>query len=37
MNRGAALYDALNQPQEKDVVAPPAKACHPDYKSYSTK
>jgi predicted SnoaL-like aldol condensation-catalyzing enzyme/predicted ester cyclase len=30
------LYDALNQPQKKDVAALLAKACHADYKSYST-
>jgi len=30
------LYDALNQPQKKDVVALLAQACHTDYKSYST-
>jgi predicted SnoaL-like aldol condensation-catalyzing enzyme/predicted ester cyclase len=30
------LYDALNQPQRKDVGALLAQACHPDYKSYST-
>ncbi len=30
------LYDALNQPQRKDVAALLAQACHPDYKSYST-
>jgi predicted SnoaL-like aldol condensation-catalyzing enzyme len=30
------LYDALNQPQKKDVAALLAQACHPDYKSYST-
>src|SRR6201988_2209034 len=30
------LYDALNQPQEKDVAALLAQACHTDYKSYST-
>jgi predicted SnoaL-like aldol condensation-catalyzing enzyme/ketosteroid isomerase-like protein len=32
----APLYDALNQPAKKDVAALLAKACHPDYKSYST-
>jgi len=32
----APLYDALNQPQKKDVRALLAQACHPDYKSYST-
>src|SRR5438094_851941 len=30
------LYDALNRPQEKDVDALLAQACHADYKSYST-
>jgi predicted SnoaL-like aldol condensation-catalyzing enzyme len=30
------LYDALNQPQEKDVAALLAQACHTEYKSYST-
>lgn len=30
------LYDALNQPRKKDVAALLAKACHVDYKSYST-
>lgn len=30
------LYDALNQPAKKDVGALLAKACNPDYKSYST-
>jgi len=30
------LYDALNQPQKKDVAALLAQACHADYKSYST-
>ena len=30
------LYDALNQPAKKDVAALLAKACNPDYKSYST-
>ena len=30
------LYEALNQPANKDVAALLAKACHPDYKSYST-
>ena len=30
------LYDALNQPQKKDVAALLAQACHTDYKSYST-
>jgi predicted SnoaL-like aldol condensation-catalyzing enzyme len=32
----APLYDALNQPQKKDVAALLAQACHPDYKSHST-
>ena len=32
----APLYDALNQPQKKDVHALLAQACHPDYKSYWT-
>ena len=32
----APLYDALNQPQKKDVPALLAQACHADYKSYST-
>jgi predicted ester cyclase len=32
----APLYDALNQPAKKDVSALLAKACNPDYKSYST-
>jgi predicted SnoaL-like aldol condensation-catalyzing enzyme/predicted ester cyclase len=32
----APLYDALNQPAKKDVAALLAKACNPDYKSYST-
>ena len=32
----APLYEALNQPANKDVAALLAKACHPDYKSYST-
>jgi predicted SnoaL-like aldol condensation-catalyzing enzyme len=32
----APLYDALNQPAKKDVPALLAKACNPDYKSYST-
>ena len=32
----APLYEALNQPQNKDVGALLAQACHPDYKSYST-
>jgi len=32
----APLYDALNQPQRKDVHALLAQACHADYKSYST-
>jgi len=30
------LYEALNQPQTKDVDALLAQACHADYKSYST-
>ena len=32
----APLYDALNQPAKKDVVALLARATHPDYQSYST-
>src|SRR5258706_11901085 len=32
----APLYEALNQPQTKDVDALLAQACHADYKSYST-
>ena len=32
----APLYDALNEPQKKDVHALLAKACHADYRSYST-
>jgi predicted SnoaL-like aldol condensation-catalyzing enzyme/predicted ester cyclase len=32
----APLYDALNQPVKKDVQALLAKACNPDYRSYST-
>jgi predicted SnoaL-like aldol condensation-catalyzing enzyme/predicted ester cyclase len=32
----APLYDALNQPQKKDVPGLLAQACHADYKSYST-
>jgi predicted SnoaL-like aldol condensation-catalyzing enzyme/predicted ester cyclase len=32
----APLYDALNQPGEKDVAALPAEACNPDYRSYGT-
>jgi predicted SnoaL-like aldol condensation-catalyzing enzyme/predicted ester cyclase len=32
----APLYDALNQPQKKDVRALLEQACHADYKSYST-
>ncbi len=32
----APLYEALNQPQTKDVSALLAQACHPDYQSYST-
>ncbi len=30
------LYEALNQPQTKDVEALLAQACHADYQSYST-
>jgi predicted SnoaL-like aldol condensation-catalyzing enzyme len=30
------LYEALNQPAQKDVAALLAKAAHPDYRSYST-
>ncbi len=30
------LYDALNQPQRKNVGDLLAQACHPDYRSYST-
>ena len=30
------LYEALNQPQTKDVEALLVQACHADYKSYST-
>jgi predicted SnoaL-like aldol condensation-catalyzing enzyme/predicted ester cyclase len=30
------LYDALNQPQRKDVAGLLAKACHADYRSFST-
>jgi predicted ester cyclase len=30
------LYDALNQPQKKDVAALLTQACHTDYRSYST-
>jgi len=30
------LYDALNQPRNKDVAALLAQACHADYRSYST-
>jgi predicted SnoaL-like aldol condensation-catalyzing enzyme/predicted ester cyclase len=32
----APLYEALNQPQKKDVHALLAQACHADYRSYST-
>jgi predicted SnoaL-like aldol condensation-catalyzing enzyme/ketosteroid isomerase-like protein len=32
----APLYDALNQPQKKDVRALLAQAAHADYRSYST-
>ena len=32
----APLYEALNQPAKKDVVALLARATNPDYKSYST-
>lgn len=32
----APLYDALNRPAQKDVAALLARACNPDYKSYST-
>jgi predicted SnoaL-like aldol condensation-catalyzing enzyme len=32
----APLYDALNQPHNKDVHALLARACHDDYRSYST-
>jgi predicted SnoaL-like aldol condensation-catalyzing enzyme/predicted ester cyclase len=32
----APLYEALNQPQKKDVHALLAQACHPDYRSYWT-
>jgi predicted SnoaL-like aldol condensation-catalyzing enzyme/predicted ester cyclase len=32
----APLYEALNQPQKKDVRALLAQACHADYRSYST-
>ena len=32
----APLYEALNQPDQKDVRALLAQACHPDYRSYST-
>jgi predicted SnoaL-like aldol condensation-catalyzing enzyme/predicted ester cyclase len=32
----APLYEALNQPQKKDVHALLAQACHADYKSHST-
>jgi predicted SnoaL-like aldol condensation-catalyzing enzyme len=31
----APLYEALNRPLEKDVAALLAKACHPDYRSYT--
>jgi predicted ester cyclase len=30
------LYEALNQPAQKDVAVSLSKAAHPDYKSYST-
>ena len=30
------LYEALNQPQNKDVAALLAQACHSDYRSFST-
>jgi len=32
----APLYEALNQPQKKDVHALLGQACHADYRSYST-
>jgi len=32
----APLYEALNEPQKKDVEALLAQACHPDYRSHST-
>ena len=32
----APLYEALNHPQKKEMRALLAKACHADYKSYST-
>jgi len=32
----APLYEALNEPQKKDVAALLAQACHPDYRSHST-
>jgi predicted SnoaL-like aldol condensation-catalyzing enzyme len=32
----APLYDALNQPAKKDVLALLAKAAHPDYRSFHT-
>ena len=32
----APLYEALNQPQHKDVQGLLVQACHADYKSYST-
>jgi len=32
----SSLYEALNEPQKKDVAALLAQACHADYKSYST-
>jgi len=32
----SSLYEALNDPQKKDVAALLAQACHADYKSYST-
>jgi predicted SnoaL-like aldol condensation-catalyzing enzyme len=32
----APLYEALNRPREKDVPALLSRACHEDYRSYST-
>ena len=32
----APLYEALNQPQNKDVQALLAQACHAEYRSYSS-
>ncbi len=32
----APLYEALNEPAQKDVAALLAQACHDDYRSYST-